>query len=114
MRRLDRFAGLGLAWVLTAATLAAQGGGVPSLDGLDLRGVRAATVPFEGREALRLVEVDASRRGGLAVLRGVTFTNGTMRSTSPAGAGRMPCPPIAASSGVAFRTRASGDTYEYI
>ena len=39
MTRLDWFAGLGLAWGLTAATLAAQGGTSPAIDQLELRGV---------------------------------------------------------------------------
>jgi len=114
MIHFDTTIGLGLAWVLTAATLAAQVGTVPAIDRLELRGVRAQTLPYEGREALRLIEVDASRRGGLAVLRGVTFTNGTIALDVAGRRGPNAVPADRGFIGVAFRTRASGDTYEYI
>ena len=81
MTRLDTFASVGAAWAFTAAALTAQGGTVPSIDRLDLRGVSAATVPYEGREALRLVEVMSDHKDRDAALTEVAehVVNGASR-----------------------------------
>ena len=97
---------------MAAAT--AQAPSVPAIDRLELRGVRAETVTHDGRPALRLLEVDATRQGGLAVLRGVTFTDGTIELDVAGRRGPHAVPADRGFIGVAFRTRPDGETYEYL
>ncbi len=112
MSRAVTIIGVLVAWGLTAG--AAQAPAVPSLDRLELRGVRAETVTHDGRPALRLLEVDDKRQGGLAVLRSVTFTDGTLEVDVAGRRGPHAVPADRGFIGLAFRTRASGATYEYI
>lgn len=94
--------------------LGAQGSTMPSLDQLELRGVTAAAVTHDGRPAVRLLEVDGGRRGGLAMLNGVRFTDGTIELDV---AGRRGPHAVAADRGfigVAFRVRGDRETYEYL
>ena len=46
------------------------------VDNLKLVGVKAESVRHLGREAVRLIEPDSSRGGGMAIVKGVTFGDG--------------------------------------
>jgi hypothetical protein len=85
-----------------------------AVDQLELRGVVAEATRFEGREAVRLLEANASRDGGIAVLKGVTFQDGTIELEVAGRRGPYAVPDDRGFIGVAFRIRPGGDTYEYI
>jgi len=101
---------------LYGATLLTSGGQarLPSPTDLDLRGVAAEVVSHDDRRALRLIERDGTRQGGLAILRGVTFTDGTISMSVAGRRGPYAVPGDRGFIGVAFRTRADGTTYEYM
>lgn len=97
---------------LTAA--AAQAPVDLSLRNLDLAGVVAETSTYAGRSAVRLLERDGRRQGGVAVLRGVDFTNGTIALQVAGRRGPYAVESDRGFIGVAFRTRADRVTYECI
>ena len=104
-----------------AGVLAAAAGAQPtssaaplSLDQLELLGVKAEMTSHDGRRAVRLLETDATRQGGLAILRGVTFSNGTIDVDVAGRRGPHAVPSDRGFIGIAFRTRTGGTTYEYI
>lgn len=94
--------------------LAAQGTTVPSPERLELRGVTAAAVTHDGRPALRLIEVDGGRRGGMAVLQGTGFADGTIELDVAGRRGPHAVPADRGFIGVAFRVRGDRETYEYL
>jgi hypothetical protein len=103
-----------VACALGLGGLGAQGSATPALDQLELRGVTAAAVTHDGRPAVRLLEVDGGRRGGMAMLPGPRFTDGTIELDV---AGRRGPHAVAADRGfigVAFRVRGDRETYEYV
>jgi hypothetical protein len=109
-----------MAWVLVLGITTAD---VPltvlfaqalSLDRLELRGVTAETTRYEGRDAVRLLEVNASREGGLAVLKGSAFQDGTIEVDVAGRKGPHAVPDDRGFIGVAFRIRPGGQPYEYI
>ena len=81
---------------------------------LELNGVRADAVAHDGRPAIRLIEVDSARGGGLAVMRGVAFTDGTIEVEVAGRRGPHAVPDDRGFIGIAFRTRPGGTQYEYI
>jgi len=85
-----------------------------SLDRLQLIGVTAERVRHEGRDAIRLLELNASREGGLAVLKGATFRDGTIQVDVAGRRGPHAVPDDRGFIGLAFRIRADGQPYEYI
>jgi hypothetical protein len=85
-----------------------------SLDKLDLRSVTAEATRFEGREAIRLLEASSSRDGGMAVLKGPSFQNGTIEVDVAGRRGPHALPDDRGFIGVAFRIRSGGEPYEYI
>lgn len=86
---------------------------VPAIADLELLGVRAESVTYAGRAALRLVEPDASRQGGIAVLRGLSFVDGTIEVDVAGRRGPYAVPDDRGFIGVALRTRPAGAQYEY-
>jgi hypothetical protein len=94
--------------------LGAQGPATPALDQLELRGVTAAAVTHAGRPAVRLLEVDGGRRGGMAMLAGPPFTNGTIELEVAGQRGPFAVPADRGFIGVAFRVRGDRETYEYV
>jgi hypothetical protein len=96
------------------AGLDGQTPAVPAIADLELLGVRAQAVTHSGRAALRLLEPDASRQGGLAVLRGVAFVDGTIEVDVAGRRGPYAVPDDRGFIGVAFRTRPGGAQYEYL
>ena len=81
---------------------------------LELHGVRADTVTHDGRPALRLLEVDGARGGGLAVLRGVTFTDGTLELDVAGRRGPHAVPDDRGSSASPSAPGPAATQYEYI
>lgn len=97
---------------LAPDTTATQAVPLPVPESLD--GVAATTVTHEGRSALRLIEVDARRRGGLALLSGPAFTNGTITLDVAGRRGPHAVPDDRGFIGVAFRVRPGASAYEYV
>jgi hypothetical protein len=85
-----------------------------AVDQLELRGVVAEATRFEGREAVRLLEATSSRDGGIAVLKDVTFQDGTIELDVAGRRGPYAVPDDRGFIGVAFRIRPGGEPYEYI
>jgi hypothetical protein len=83
-------------------------------DGLQAIGVEIERASHGGREAIRLVEASAGREGGLALLRDVAFTDGVIEVDVAGRRGPHAVPDVRGFIGVAFRTRPSADSYEYI
>lgn len=81
---------------------------------LALVDVEASTASYRGRQALRLVEPDAGRRGGLALLRGLTFTNGSIVLDVAGRRGPHAVPDDRGFIGLAFRVRPDAREYEYV
>lgn len=85
-----------------------------SVERLELLGVTAQVTRFEGRDAVRLLEVDSKRNGGMAVLKGVSFQDGTIEVDVAGRKGPHAVPADRGFIGVAFRIRPGGEPYEYI
>ena len=106
-------AGLALASGLTAVeTVAAQAS--LSIDGLALHGVLATRMTYNGREAIRLMEPDNKRQGGIAMLKDVSFTNGSITLDVAGKRGPHAVPDDRGFIGIAFRVRPDATTYECI
>jgi hypothetical protein len=85
-----------------------------AVDQLELRGVTAEATRFEGRDAIRLLEVNSSRGGGMAVFKSLTVQDGTIEVDVAGRRGRYAVPDDRGFVGVAFRIRPGGEPYEYI
>lgn len=107
---IRQLAGLAL---LTVVLLGFAQGGMP-LAGLQAVGVTITAVPYQGRDAIRLVESDAARQGGLAVIKGRTFRDGTIEVEVAGRRGAAAVPDDRGFIGIAFRVREGGSRYEYI
>jgi enterochelin esterase-like enzyme len=81
---------------------------------LHMRGVAASVATYQGRRALRIVEPDAERKGGLALLPGVRFTDGTIEVDVAGRRGPFAVPDDRGFIGLAFRVRPDAATYEYL
>lgn len=103
--------------IVVAAGLTSAGAQAPPAlqpGDLDLVGVVAEATTHAGLPALRLLERDATRQGGMAVLRGITVTDATIALEVAGRRGPYAVPADRGFIGVAFRTRADRVTYEYI
>ncbi len=85
-----------------------------SVDRLRAIGVLIESTAHQGRAAIRLVEAGPGRPGGLALLQGVTFQNGTIEVDVAGRRGPYAVPDDRGFIGVAFRVQGAGDRYEYI
>jgi hypothetical protein len=105
-----------LAWMLILGTAGAQERpSLPlSIDQLALVGVVAQPTQFEGRDAIRLIEANSSRGGGMALMKGVSLQDGTIELEVAGRRGRFAVPDDRGFIGVAFRIRPGGAPYEYI
>jgi hypothetical protein len=79
-----------------------------------LDGVLASTVTHAGREALRLIEADNKRGGGLALINGRTFKDGTIEVDVAGRRGPYAAPDDRGFIGVAFRVSADGRSWEEV
>jgi hypothetical protein len=102
-----------IAWILILATTFVFTQTL-SVAQLDLRGVTAEAIRFEGREAIRLIEASSSRNGGMAVLKDQSFQDGTIEVDVAGRRGPYAVPDDRGFIGVAFRIRPGGEPYEYI
>jgi hypothetical protein len=109
-----------VACLLMLGTLRAQepppataAGDLP-IDRLEPRGVVASAMRYEGRNAIRLLEANASRDGGMAVLKGASFRGGTIEVDVAGRKGPYAVADDRGFIGVAFRIRPGGAPYEYI
>jgi hypothetical protein len=81
---------------------------------LQLDGVLAESVTHSGRPAVRLVEKDKSRSGGIAIVPNVTFRDGTIEVDVAGRPGAYAVPDDRGFIGVAFRISPGAKQYEYI
>ena len=81
---------------------------------LDVRGVEARRVRHEGRDAIRLIESDGGRRGGLAIVRGMTFRDGVIDVDVAGRRGPYAIDDDRGFVGVAFRIAGEPARFEYI
>ena len=113
-----------VAWMLVVGSVFAQDAPVRKADAgkpialtrdrLELLGAVAEPTRFQEREAIRLLEADSSRGGGMAVLEGMTFQDGTIEVDVAGRRGPYAVPDDRGFIGVAFRIRPGGERYEYI
>ena len=98
------------------ATLVARQPEVPlTLDRLSLKGVVADIARAPGRRAVRLLESDNSRNTlGLAIVKDVTLSNGTIELDVAGRRGPYATPEDRGFIGIAFRVAPSADRFEYI
>jgi hypothetical protein len=81
---------------------------------LALSGVRAEARRYRDRDAVRLIEADASRSGGLAVVGGIAFTNGTIEIDVAGRRGPYAGPDDRGFVGMAFRVSRDARRYECV
>ena len=98
--------------LMAVMTVAAQS--PLSIDALALHGVLATRVSYNGREAIRLMEPDATRQGGIALLKAVSFTNGSIELDVAGKRGPYAVPDDRGFIGIAFRVRPDATTYECV
>ena len=79
---------------------------------VEAHGVATSDVTYRGRRALRLIEPNAERRGGLVLLPGTRFTDGTIEVDVAGRRGPFAVPDDRGFVGVAFRVRPGAETYE--
>lgn len=100
-------------FVLSAVVLADQGLPIAPANVTPV-GVLASVARHDQREALRLIEVDDKNRGGLALIDGVTFRDGTIEVDVAGRRGPYAAPGDRGFIGVAFRVDLPGKRYENI
>lgn len=85
-----------------------------ALENLSLEGVRAETVRHEGREAIRLIEVDDKRGGGMALVKGVSLADGVIEVDVAGRKGPYAAADDRGFIGIAFRVSGGEERYEYV
>ena len=81
---------------------------------LTLDGVLASTVRHDGRDAVRLIEADDKRGGGMAIVNGQSFRDGTIEVDVAGRRGPHAVPSDRGFVGVVFRLTADRSKSEYI
>lgn len=81
---------------------------------LTLDGVLASAVRHEGRDAVRLIEADSQRGGGMAIVNGQTFRDGTVEVDVAGRRGPHAVPSDRGFVGVVFRLSGDRSKSEYI
>jgi hypothetical protein len=106
--------------MVAGATLISAQPGAPAttlpltLDNLTLIGVKAESVRYRDRMAIRLIEVDDKRQGGLAILKGSSFRDGVIDADVAGRRGPYAVPDDRGFVGLAFRSSADGKQHEAI
>jgi len=85
-----------------------------AVENLSLVGVRAESVRYQDRQALRLIEADASRSSGVAILKGVTLGDGEISVDVAGRRGPHAVADDRGFIGVAFRVDPDAKRFEYI
>jgi hypothetical protein len=100
---------------ISAAAATAQSRTVPIMPAaFTLDGVLASTVRHDNRDALRLIEADNRRAGGLALVNGLFLRNGTIEIEVAGRRGPYAVADDRGFIGVAFRVSSDRTKYEYI
>ena len=105
---------IAITFVLSAASLGAQQAISIAPSGLTPLRVLVSEVQHAGRSASRLVEVDDKRSGGIALVNGQTFRDGTIEVDVAGRRGQYAAPDDRGFIGVAFRISADRRTWEEI
>jgi len=100
--------------LLSAAVLAAEQSVPITPASVTPDGVLVSPVRHENRDALRLIEVDNKRAGGMAIVNGQTFRDGTIEVDVAARRGPYAVPADRGFVGVVFRLSADRGKSEYI
>lgn len=101
--------------LLAVGVAAAQSLTVPiTPDALTLDGVLATMVRHDNRDALRLIEADTKRGGGMAIVNGRQFQDGTIEVDVAGRRGPHAVPSDRGFVGVVFRLSADRSKSEYI
>jgi hypothetical protein len=100
--------------VLSGVVLGAQQHVPIAPANVTLDGVLASAVTHAGREALRLIEADDKRGGGMAIVKGQTFRDGTIEVDVAGRRGPYAVPTDRGFVGVVFRLSADRGKSEYI
>lgn len=77
-------------------------------------GVKVDGARHDGRDAVRLLEADDRREGGMALIDGVTFQDGVVAIDVAGRRGPHAVPSDRGFIGVAFRVQPGGDRFEYV
>jgi hypothetical protein len=101
-------------FLLLGATVVAQKNLSIAPANLTLDGVLASSVRHDGRDAVRLIEADDKRGGGMAIVNGVTFRDGTIEVDVAGRRGPYAVPADRGFVGVVFRLSADRGKSEYI
>src|SRR5262245_59272058 len=101
-----------LALVATGISLAAQSSPPLALDNLTLLGVKAESVRHLDRPAIRLLEADDKRQGGLAIVKGITFADGVIEADVAGRRGPYAVADDRGFAGLAFRLSTDGSQHE--
>ena len=101
--------------IVSAVVVTAQSRTVPMMPAaLTLDGVLVSTVQHDGRNALRLVEADNRRAGGMAVVNGQYFRDGIIEVDVAGRRGPYAVADDRGFIGMAFRISTDRARYEYI
>jgi hypothetical protein len=85
-----------------------------ALENLSLEGVRGETVRHQGREAIRLIEADDQRGGGMALVKGLSMRDGVIEVDVAGRKGPYAVADDRGFIGIAFRVGPGGDRFEYV
>jgi len=107
--RPRRLVALALACVLPALAQSTL-----SVENLEPMGVRADRVTYRGRQAIRLLEADSGRGGGLALVKGLTLKDGVIDVDVAGLRGPHAVPDDRGFIGVAFHVAGEAQRYETI
>jgi hypothetical protein len=86
----------------------------PAVAELEPIGVRIDRMTYRGRDAVRLIEPDDRRAGGVALLKGARFDNGTIEVDVAGMRGPHAVPDDRGFIGIAFRVAQGASRYEAI
>ena len=83
-----------------------------TIENLTLIGVKAEAVRYRDRAAIRLIEADNKRQGGLAILKGLSFRDGAIEADVAGQRGPFAVPDDRGFAGLAFRSSPDGTQHE--
>jgi hypothetical protein len=83
-----------------------------ALENLILIGVKAEAVRYRDRAAIRLIEIDNKRQGGLAIVKGLSFRDGVIEADVAGQRGPYAVTDDRGFVGLAFRSSADGRQHE--
>ncbi|HZL55758.1 MAG TPA: hypothetical protein VFC21_01675 [Bryobacteraceae bacterium] len=99
-------------FALPALLSAAQSIPLDDLSRLDMHGVNAASIQYHGAKALRLTEKAGNQSDSFAILRNVSFHNGTIDVDVAGAPGKGAAESARGFIGIAFRIADNGSRFE--